>query len=1168
MCLLILFFSSQAVWTCLECVSGKYLDSKGSISEDNCDDCEQGTYQTEAGASFCHACVAGKYSTTLQASFESACVPCVAGKYSTTISAAVSDVCQDCVEGKYLGTTGNDEEHDCIKCPKGSWGSFTMRTSLGDCILCDMGKHSCATGAISSGTCESCSAGKYLESIGSGDPSDCVPCVSGKFSPNEGATSGATCQDCGPGTYLLTEGNDEFEDCLRCDKGKYLATSTASVLCSGSCACSRLSGAASGSISDGPSNYDNNERCEWIIAAESADANIWLSFSSFDTESGSDFVTIYSCLTSSCTSKSQVARLSGNALMTSGNTSYTSPTGYMHVIFTTDSILTRSGFVAQWTVNVDVTGCVDCAAGKYSTQHSATSDSTCQDCVAGKYLQTAGNDEEHDCIECGAGKYSIVTASSSGATCQDCLANTYLETQGSASPDKCVACATGKYSAASSVSATFCMHLCGDGILAGSEACDDGNKIDDDGCGSTCATEPGWACTTTLEFGPTICKEVCGNDIRTPGERCDDGNTADMDGCSDTCTVEYGYKCDGTEPQTCMIDCGDGILVGQEACDDHNTDDGDGCSSTCVLESAQYWKHLWCSSTIATSWSALPQFFHLCQATGDFDRIARGKTCMNYTDLLEPFSPSGPGIRTGSVYSRGELGVTGGVISKTVFPVLCPEGVSGEDCQPCELDLYSSQCSESCDMMTDCTGHGRCVGRTGQCKCFHGWSGKFCNIVTLHKVFHAFDADRNNCLSLSEFLTALIRDICLAGNNGKMDCMKCDKGKYLTTLGNYLARNCVDCPAGKFSPVLEATSQDTCESCIAGKFLETEGNDESRDCIECEAGKYSIVMGSSSVDTCQDCLANTYLETQGNVNLQDCLLCVKGKYSVPGSASATSCLTVCGDGIRAGAEDCDDGNAIDDDGCGITCATGPGWVCTITSKLGPTRCVEVCGNNITTPGEECDDGNTVDFDGCSDTCEVEYGYTCDGAEPQLCMTTCGDGILAEYEVCDDGNTFDGDGCSSTCVVESGEYWKHLWCSRTTTMLDFSVQTQFFHFCQATGDFDNIARGQQCISYLDLLEPMSPAGPGTGTGSEYADDSLSGSDNTSTWTLEQMFRGFDTNRDGCLSRFEFETARTRSVRLGACRPDGCGRVEVEHSGKWGTVCGGNTIFSKKIDNIST
>ncbi len=86
--------------------------------------------------------------------------------------------------------------------------------------------------------------------------------------------------------------------------------------------------------------------------------------------------------------------------------------------------------------------------------------------------------------------------------------------------------------------------VCGDGILAPGETCDDGNNQDGDGCRSDCTLEQ------------------CGDGTVDPGEACDDGNNVGGDGCRSDCTRE---------------ECGDGIVDPGEACDDGNQSTGDGC---------------------------------------------------------------------------------------------------------------------------------------------------------------------------------------------------------------------------------------------------------------------------------------------------------------------------------------------------------------------------------------------------------------------------------------------------------------------------------------------------------------------------------------------------------------------------------------------------------------
>jgi deleted-in-malignant-brain-tumors protein 1 len=123
-----------------------------------------------------------------------------------------------------------------------------------------------------------------------------------------------------------------------------------------------------GKISDGPMNYNENMNCSWLIAAELG-KEISLSFTSFSTQKDLDFVTIYRCLTSNCSSDSRelVARLSGNLsngtngtnCTTNGTngtnctTIYKSSTGYLQLVFTSDgsnqsNVRNSTGFIAEW----------------------------------------------------------------------------------------------------------------------------------------------------------------------------------------------------------------------------------------------------------------------------------------------------------------------------------------------------------------------------------------------------------------------------------------------------------------------------------------------------------------------------------------------------------------------------------------------------------------------------------------------------------------------------------------------------------------------------------------------------------------------------------------------------------------------------------------------------
>ena len=43
----------------------------------------------------------------------------------------------------------------------------------------------------------------------------------------------------------------------------------------------------------------------------------------------------------------------------------------------------------------------------------------------------------------------------------------------------------------------------------------------------------------------------CDNGIVEAGESCDDGNRIDGDGCSSSCTIETGYNCTTDSPSIC-----------------------------------------------------------------------------------------------------------------------------------------------------------------------------------------------------------------------------------------------------------------------------------------------------------------------------------------------------------------------------------------------------------------------------------------------------------------------------------------------------------------------------------------------------------------------------------------------------------------------------------------
>ena len=177
-------------------------------------------------------------------------------------------------------------------------------------------------------------------------------------------------------------------------------------------------------------------------------------------------------------------------------------------------------------------------------------------------------------------------------------------------------------------------------------------------------------------------------------------------------------------------------------------------------------------------------------------------------------------------------------------------------------------------------------------------------------------------------------------------------------------------------------------------------------------------------------------------------------YSGSVASSPTKCITVWGDGVKAGTEVCDDGNTVSGDGwsadwgtveSGFICSGGScsAWNNGKSPDSPKTSCIIQWGDGLRAGSEVCDDGNASSGDGCSsDWLTIESGYiwtggsltskdTCikwsAGFYPDStkanCITTWGDGLRAGSEVWDDTNFISGDGWSSDCtLIESGWIW--------------------------------------------------------------------------------------------------------------------------------------------------
>jgi hypothetical protein len=185
------------------------------------------------------------------------------------------------------------------------------------------------------------------------DPSWCDTAAGAANAAGEHA--GMACCECGGG-YANSSSPSDGGDVDGSYTGSTSTGATAVVTCSGYCACTPSAGTTSGEISDGSvghmENYDNNANCSWVIAS---DGQISLSFTLFETEANYDFVHVYRCDSASCSTREQIAKLSGSTTYgtlccdDADDATYTSSTGFLQVVFTSDGADTEDGFVAEWT---------------------------------------------------------------------------------------------------------------------------------------------------------------------------------------------------------------------------------------------------------------------------------------------------------------------------------------------------------------------------------------------------------------------------------------------------------------------------------------------------------------------------------------------------------------------------------------------------------------------------------------------------------------------------------------------------------------------------------------------------------------------------------------------------------------------------------------------------
>ena len=504
--------------------------------------------------------------------------------------------------------------------------------------------------------------------------------------------------------------------------------------------------------------------------------------------------------------------------------------------------------------------------------------------------------------------------------------------------------------------------VCGNGFLETGETCDDRNTTPGDGCDANCAIEPGWACAVP---GIRCTAAACGDGIVAGFEECDDGNSAAGDGCSASCTVEEGHAC-GTPGQPCApVVCGNGVREGAEQCDDGNHDLGDGCDTQCHREPQ-------CTDGTCTAvcGDGVIQLGEACDDgnTRDFDGCASDCTVELGFACTPKSRGNDPTFTVAIVYRdfRGNdlTSPAGHVDFEHINDGKIVAGIVGPTLDATSHKPVFSGCTTACPSV-----HGATT--------FDQWYRDTPNV------------------------NLTIPDQLVLNGDGS--------GTYLFDNANFfpLDNRGFTAPGSVPSEPLRVGNHNfsfTSElrywfTYKGGEVLTFDGDDDVwvfiNDHLAVDiGGVHGKALGTVTLDATQELglgihTGGTYeavvFQAERHTSKSEYTLTLKGF-----DAARSDCESVCGDGITASDEVCDDGK---NDGTYGSCAPG-------CKGFGPR-----CGDGVVQAGyETCDDGvNAGGYDSCTPTCTVG--------------PHCGDGIVqAGHEACDDGNHDPSDGCDECQAI--------------------------------------------------------------------------------------------------------------------------------------------------------
>ena len=557
-----------------------------------CQSCSTGSYKGAVGSTACTPCAAGKFSEALGATAPSTCKECPAHSQAGLGSAAKLDC--ECNAGYTLGA---GVEHSCVACVA---GTYKLGIGLEVCVECVAGKYMlpAISGSTSEFDCVECPAdffcndGQTISACpenttspsGSEAAGDCV------CSRGYGGTQTSFCQAlCGDGIRVKHEQCDDANvmsrdgctNCLvDCGFSCFDLNDQGRDVCDTECGDSLTRG--SEGCDDG--NSIDGDGC-------SSSCTVELGYLCFHdtTEAGTTAAACalepFTCLQGVCGVGTISAEVQDKKECDDGNT--LSEDGCSH----------DCGIECGWLCSGATESSQDTCSPTECGDSKLSGDEKCDDGNTANSDGCSSNcliENGWTCVHlsvppaaCGQYPDACAPACGDGVRIGAELVSGGCDDGGQLEGDGCSALCTVE---CGWNCLDVCTFLCGDGLRAtGAEECDDGNILEGDGCSSSCTVELGWECPPYVLMntcGIDQCSEICGDGLIVGSEACDDSNLRSGDGCGSTCAYECCFErvLKSSGSLAMITKCGDGCWSGVEECDDGNTVDGDGCSSNCQVE--------------------------------------------------------------------------------------------------------------------------------------------------------------------------------------------------------------------------------------------------------------------------------------------------------------------------------------------------------------------------------------------------------------------------------------------------------------------------------------------------------------------------------------------------------------------------------------------------------